>query len=473
MLIERRVGTAMARLRVLTFGAGGLLAALLVSATPFEARAITPEELFQKIIPKVDKSSERKPVKRKPQRATPASVPAKNVPAKNLLGKDSASGKSVPASGSAEAAEPVTSPLPVRRPAVNGEAANAPAPTVEAAMTTPLPRAKPADDRKAAGLVAIPAPPDAAIGTVKTVSVPADPFLAAAALAATSDLAGAVRADPPGEGQLAFAPPVLPTLLKPPAESRNVDGSLKKGDRFPPPEKEAALAPADAKPADKPAEEESVVAEVAPPLLPTPRRKPEIVLAALTPKIELALPEGLAACKASMSGLKISAAALPAIHAGSCGGPDPFDVKALEGGKVDLEPAAKINCAVATTLARWIEQDIQPSAVATLGGRVTALRVADSYSCRGRNRVVNAKLSEHAFLNAVDIGAFEVNGRWVTVTKAKDRTEKEDTFLKDARVSACDKFNTVLGPGSDGYHEDHYHLDLRQRGKGGGRKYCH
>jgi hypothetical protein len=457
----------MASLRVLAFGAGGLLAALLVGVTPFEAHAITPDELFQKVIPKVDKSSERKPAKRKPPRAAPASAPAKNLPV-----KDAASGKSVPVSGAAEPAKPVNSPLPIRRPVVDGEAADAPAPAVKASISTPLPRAKPAEERKAAGLVAIPAPPDAAIGTVKTVSVPADPSLAAGALAATSDLAGAVRADPPTEGQLAFAPPVLPTLLKP-AERRNVDGSLKKGDRLPPPEKQAALAPADTKPADKPAEEKLAVAEDASPSLPTPRRKPEIILAALTPRIELALPEGLAACKASMSGLKISASALPAIHAGSCGGPDPFDVTALEGGKVDLEPAAKINCAVATTLARWVEQDIQPSAVATLGGRVTALRVADSYSCRGRNRVVNAKLSEHAFLNAVDIGAFEVNGRWVTVTKAKDRTDKEDTFLKAARVSACDKFNTVLGPGSDGYHEDHYHLDLRQRGKGGGRKYCH
>jgi len=267
---------------------------------------------------------------------------------------------------------------------------------------------------------------------------------------------------------------VLPTLLKPaPAEGRNADGSLKKGDRLPPPEKHAAIAPTDTRPIDHPAEETSVVAEAPPPSsLPMPRRKPDVMLAALAPRIIPALPE-LAACKASMSGLKISAKALPAIEAGQCGGPDPFDVTGLDDGKVDLEPAAKINCAMATTLAHWVDEDIQPSAEAVLGGRVTALRVADSYSCRGRNQIANAMLSEHAFLNAVDIAAFQVNGRWVTVKKAEDRTEKEDTFLKAARVSACDKFNTVLGPGSDGYHEDHYHLDLRQRGKGGGKKYCH
>ncbi|MFZ0371675.1 MAG: extensin family protein, partial [Xanthobacteraceae bacterium] len=31
------------------------------------------------------------------------------------------------------------------------------------------------------------------------------------------------------------------------------------------------------------------------------------------------------------------------------------------------------------------------------------------------------------------------------------------------RASACARFATVLGPGSDGYHEEHVHLDLEPR----------
>ncbi len=30
-------------------------------------------------------------------------------------------------------------------------------------------------------------------------------------------------------------------------------------------------------------------------------------------------------------------------------------------------------------------------------------------------------------------------------------------------MSVCTRFTTVLGPGSDWYHEDHIHLDLAQR----------
>jgi hypothetical protein len=34
------------------------------------------------------------------------------------------------------------------------------------------------------------------------------------------------------------------------------------------------------------------------------------------------------------------------------------------------------------------------------------------------------------------------------------------------RASACARFSTVLGPGSDGYHEEHIHLDLAERRNG-------
>jgi len=43
-------------------------------------------------------------------------------------------------------------------------------------------------------------------------------------------------------------------------------------------------------------------------------------------------------------------------------------------------------------------------------------------------------------------------------------------LAKDFRValreSACHRFTTVLGPGSDGYHEAHIHFDLAERSHG-------
>ena len=38
------------------------------------------------------------------------------------------------------------------------------------------------------------------------------------------------------------------------------------------------------------------------------------------------------------------------------------------------------------------------------------------------------------------------------------------------RTVACTRFSTVLGPGSDGHHEEHIHVDLAERR--GGYKMC-
>jgi Extensin-like protein C-terminus len=38
------------------------------------------------------------------------------------------------------------------------------------------------------------------------------------------------------------------------------------------------------------------------------------------------------------------------------------------------------------------------------------------------------------------------------------------------RTSVCARFTTVLGPGADGYHEDHIHVDLAERR--GGYRIC-
>jgi hypothetical protein len=43
-------------------------------------------------------------------------------------------------------------------------------------------------------------------------------------------------------------------------------------------------------------------------------------------------------------------------------------------------------------------------------------------------------------------------------------------FREGLRKSACAQFTTVLGPGSDGSHEDHIHVDILERR--GGYRIC-
>lgn len=52
-----------------------------------------------------------------------------------------------------------------------------------------------------------------------------------------------------------------------------------------------------------------------------------------------------------------------------------------------------------------------------------------------------------------------------TVVNFTDRATRKD-FRETIRQSACATFTTVLGPGSDSYHENHIHLDLIERHAG-------
>ncbi|MFG1301144.1 extensin family protein [Xanthobacter sp. V3C-3] len=147
---------------------------------------------------------------------------------------------------------------------------------------------------------------------------------------------------------------------------------------------------------------------------------------------------------------------------GSCGLAEPVrlsGVRLADGSMVPLKPASITNCAVAAQMAAWVREEVAPAA-ATLGAAVTAVRVAASYDCRPRNRIPGARMSEHGLGNAIDVGGIELaDGRVLRVEKG-GLPPRLRAVMKD---SACRRFTTVLGPGSDGYHEDHIHVDLAQR----------
>jgi hypothetical protein len=74
--------------------------------------------------------------------------------------------------------------------------------------------------------------------------------------------------------------------------------------------------------------------------------------------------------------------------------------------------------------------------------------------------VKGAKLSEHGTGGAIDISGFHLSdGHSLLLTSAAE----SKSLREQVRESACRTFTTVLGPGSDGYHETHVHLDRRQR----------
>ena len=149
----------------------------------------------------------------------------------------------------------------------------------------------------------------------------------------------------------------------------------------------------------------------------------------------------------------------------ACGGGDivRLDSVSFAGqAPIELRPAPYLRCAMAESLTAWLHDEAAPRAAA-LGAALRSVETYDDFECRGRNRVNGAKMSEHGKGNAIDVRAFTLaNGRLVTLT---DMTVAKDV-REDLRKSACARFTTVLGPGSDGQHEAHIHLDLAERHNG-------
>jgi hypothetical protein len=121
---------------------------------------------------------------------------------------------------------------------------------------------------------------------------------------------------------------------------------------------------------------------------------------------------------------------------------------------------------MAEAIVSWVRDEAAPR-VLTLGAPLRAIENFDSYDCRGRNRVAGAKISEHGKGNALDIRALLLaGGKRIELTDP----QVPHGFREDLRRSVCARFTTVLGPDSDGYHENHVHVDLAERR--GGYRLC-
>ena len=138
-----------------------------------------------------------------------------------------------------------------------------------------------------------------------------------------------------------------------------------------------------------------------------------------------------------------------------CGIADPVEVTAVDG--VPLSQPATIDCGTAVALDRWVKTGLK-RALGGQGGGLARIQIAGSYTCRPMNNIRGNKISEHGRGRAIDVsGVVLKNGQSLSI--ARDWRKPVAAFLRAAHRSACGIFGTTLGPGSDGYHEDHLHFD--------------
>jgi Extensin-like protein C-terminus len=155
---------------------------------------------------------------------------------------------------------------------------------------------------------------------------------------------------------------------------------------------------------------------------------------------------------------------------GACGMIAPLKVTAFAQGTVSVQSRQTFACPMLPAIDRWIAESIQPAAMFYFGQPIVAMR-AGSYACRNKNNAYGGSLSEHSFGNALDVMAFEfADGRTITISKGWKGDLREQEFLREVFIGSCRIFSTVLGPGADPYHYDHFHLDLARHA--GGRTIC-
>ncbi|MGF1503246.1 MAG: extensin family protein [Paracoccaceae bacterium] len=356
-----------------------------------------------------------------------------------------------------EAAEPAASPLPQGRPTATGASSAAPpgdgaAAGPDAAHRVPegRPESRPTADPDPSEKMAEPVSddPSDAGEAAATGAERAEPEASAAT---TTERPSATEAPPaterpgpadrtPPEGRPRPTPPL-------PAARRQPETAPPR----PRPEIDAGEAPA-ARPQSAPARAPNARPTTRPT---TPVPSPE----ADAPSSDRPPGDRASVCQDP----RLAGAPAPPItgDARACGQFAPVRITAIDG--VRLSQPAVLGCPTARAVADWVAGTLRPAAREIMGSAPLRLRIMGSYACRGRNRRAGGPLSEHAHGRAIDIGGVALaDGRRVSVLRHWGRGA-EGRLLARLRREACGRFGTVLGPGSDRFHDDHFHFDTAPR----------
>ena len=183
-----------------------------------------------------------------------------------------------------------------------------------------------------------------------------------------------------------------------------------------------------------------------------------------------AMPRDEVACRRQLRRLGVTYRDLAPINdGGACRIDYPVKVSQLSGG-IKMMPAATLSCEMAASFALWTKRELAPSARFRYLSGVKAIHQGSSYSCRNIRGTHTS--SEHSRGNALDVMRIELNnGRDIDVRKPGWFAFRKRGFLNSVRADGCNYFTTVLGPGYNFDHRNHFHFDIKPRRNG--RRACH
>jgi len=137
------------------------------------------------------------------------------------------------------------------------------------------------------------------------------------------------------------------------------------------------------------------------------------------------------------------------------------NVVRVEGSSVRLSSSFLASCPLAVAYALFERHALQPAAQRAFSQPVVQIDHLGSFACRNMYNRKVGRLSQHASANALDIAGFRLaDGQRVQLLKDWPGEGAKARFLRDVHASACDSFNTVLGPDYNAAHRNHFHLDM-------------
>ncbi|HCT7899314.1 TPA: extensin family protein [Enterobacter cloacae] len=136
-------------------------------------------------------------------------------------------------------------------------------------------------------------------------------------------------------------------------------------------------------------------------------------------------------------------------------------VRVRDFGPVSLNSSFLASCPLALSSALFVSQQARPLTRTWTGSELVRIEHLGSYACRNIYHRPDARRSEHATAEALDISAFRLaNGERVTILHGW-RSTKTQPWLQALLTASCSYYGNGLGPEYNAAHANHFHLGMR------------
>ncbi|MEG5552244.1 extensin family protein [Enterobacter wuhouensis] len=176
-------------------------------------------------------------------------------------------------------------------------------------------------------------------------------------------------------------------------------------------------------------------------------------------KLRRLTPEACGALLSQANQRKLIRTQPVADSAGAC--PLANVVRVRDFGPVSLSSSFLASCPLALSSALFVSQQARPLTKTLMGRELTRIDHLGSFACRNIYHRADARRSEHASAEALDVSAFRLaGGERVTVLKGWT-SAKTQPWLQALLAASCGYYGNGLGPDYNAAHANHFHLGMR------------